>query len=748
MGHEERVVRVATGPLKRIGFGMLPMLGLSALLLASLVLLSDATHNTERFGQLYSLLLVINGVALVLLGVLVVANIIELVRQQRRQIPGARMTSRLVLMFVVLAVVPVSIVYYFSLQFLQRGIDSWFDVSIEQGLEDALDLSQAALDVRLRDVLQLTLSMAEDLSEAAPATLSLTLYDLRVRSAAAELTLIGSDGRIVASSSADMTNIIPDQPPGEILLLMRNRQHYIGLDPTGDSGLFARALVPVMSSRVDNEVYTLQALYAVSERFSGLADSVQSSFARYKELAYLRAPLKFSYILTLSIVLVLSLLAAIWAAFYSARRLVAPVRDLAEATNAVAEGDYSKRLAVASEDELGFLVRSFNDMTRRLAQSRDQANRAKQQVEGQRAYLEVLLANLSSGVISMGGDTVIRAVNRAARQSLGIDINAYLDRQLAEIAADHAFLQPFVEVIAREHASGEHNWQEEVSVFGVNGRQVLMCRGTELQDTGRGSGLVVVFDDVTTLIQAQRDAAWGEVARRLAHEIKNPLTPIQLSAERLRHRYLGRMDPAETEVLDRATRTIVNQVDSMKTMVNAFSEYARAPQISLEPMDLNRLVQEVLDLYRGSDLNARIVEHLDAEYSCIKGDAGRLRQLLHNLLKNALEAVADVPDACISVTTRSMDGEGAEQIELCIADNGPGFAPGIMENLFEPYVSTKPKGSGLGLAIVKKIIEEHGGSISAESSDTGGAQVRIRLLLSNFTPAEPETALPADTGGL
>ena len=736
MGHEERVVRVATGPLKHIGFGILPTLGLFALLLVSLALLSDATHNTERFGQLYLMILIINAIALVVLGVLVVANIIQLVQQQRRNAPGARMTSRLVLMFVVLAVVPVSIVYYFSLQVLQRGIDSWFDVSIERGLEDALDLSQAALDVRLRDVLQLTQAMAQDLSDAEAATLSLTLYDLRVRSAAAELTLIGSDGRIVASSSVDMTRIIPNQPPGEILLMMRNRQHYIGLDPAGDGGLVARALVPVKSSRADNEIYTLQALYTVSDRFSGLAEGVQSAFSRYKELTYLRAPLKFSYTLTLSIVLVLSLLAAIWAAFHSARRLVAPVRDLADATNAVAEGDYSKRLAVASEDELGFLVRSFNDMTRRLARSRDQANRAKQQVEGQRAYLEVLLANLSSGVISMGGDTVIRAVNRAARQSLGIDVSAYVGRQLADIAADHAFLQPFIEGIARQHASGELTWQEEVSVFGANGRQVLMCRGTELEDTGRGSGLVVVFDDVTTLIQAQRDAAWGEVARRLAHEIKNPLTPIQLSAERLRHRYLGRMDPDESEILDRATRTIVNQVEAMKTMVNAFSEYARAPQISLEPMDLNRLVQEVLDLYRGSGLNVRIREDLGAEHACIKGDAGRLRQLLHNLLKNAMEAVSDIPNACISVTTRSIGDEFSEQIEICIADNGPGFPPSVIDNLFEPYVTTKPKGSGLGLAIVKKIVEEHGGTISAESGDAGGAQIRIRLLTSDTVPSE------------
>ncbi|HYQ72880.1 MAG TPA: ATP-binding protein, partial [Gammaproteobacteria bacterium] len=260
---------------------------------------------------------------------------------------------------------------------------------------------------------------------------------------------------------------------------------------------------------------------------------------------------------------------------------------------------------------------------------------------------------------------------------------------------------------------------------------VLMCRGTTLQSSGRrGSGLVVVFDDVTALIQAQRDAAWGEVARRLAHEIKNPLTPIQLSAERLRHRFMSRMVPDDAEIIDRATRTIVNQVEAMKTMVNAFSEYARMPRISPEVMALNSLVREVLDLYRGGDLQVQIVEELCAEPDCIEGDAGRLRQLLHNLFKNALEAVRDLPDARITVVTRLLPEDGVDRLELCVEDNGPGFDPGVLENVFEPYVSTKPKGSGLGLAIVKKIVEEHGGTISAENASHGGAQIRIRFLLS------------------
>jgi nitrogen fixation/metabolism regulation signal transduction histidine kinase len=723
---------MAPGAITRVGFGILPMLVLFALLLVSLTLLSDATHNSERFGQMYSMLLLVNAAGLVFLAALVMVNIIGLIRQHRTNVPGARMTSRLVVMFVVLTVVPVSIVYYFSLQFLQRGIDSWFDVRIEQGLDDALDLSHAALDVRLADILNLTVRMAEDLSDAAPATLSLTLYDHRVRSGAAELTLLGGDGRIVASSSSDITDIIPDQPASEMMMLMRNRKHYIGLDPIGDSGLYARALVPVLSSRSDSEVYTLQALYEVSERFSLLAESVQSAYTRYRELSYLRTPLKFSYSLTLSIVLVLSLLAAIWAAFHSARRLVAPVRDLADATHAVAEGDYSKRLSVASEDELGFLVRSFNDMTRRLARSREQTVRAQQQVEGQRAYLEAVLANLSSGVISMSADSVVRAINRTASKSLGIDARQLLGREISFFSSEHAHLTPFVDAVTRHLSQGDSRWQEEIALLGTGGHQVLMCRGTVLGGTGkRAGGLVIVFDDVTTLIQAQRDAAWGEVARRLAHEIKNPLTPIQLSAERIRRRYLASMDEEEAELLDRATHTIVNQVDAMKKMVNAFSEYARAPNLNLVVMNFNRLVQEVLDLYRSSDLEVQLIERLDAENDLIEGDAGRLRQLLHNLIKNALEAVRGMPEARIIVSTCRVGGMDKNQIELCVEDNGPGFEADVLENIFEPYVSTKPKGSGLGLAIVKKIVEEHGGTISAESGQAGGALVRIRLLLSS-----------------
>ncbi|MEJ2646539.1 MAG: ATP-binding protein, partial [Gammaproteobacteria bacterium] len=419
---------------------------------------------------------------------------------------------------------------------------------------------------------------------------------------------------------------------------------------------------------------------------------------------------------------------AVWAAFFSARRLVAPIRDRAEGTRAVADGDYDKQLPVPGEDELGFLVRSFNDMTRRIGRARDQARRSQQQVEGQRAYLEAVLGSLSSGVMSISRDRKLRTVNDAASHVLGMDLRASLGGSLSQLSERHAYTAPFFDSVARHVRAEDPGWREEIILFGVRGRQVLMCRGAALPGDGvRGGGMVIVFDDVTALIQAQRDAAWGEVARRLAHEIKNPLTPIQLSAERLRHKYLKVLTPEDGEVLERATHTIVQQVEAMKEMVNAFTEYARAPQMHREPVDLNPLVLEVLDLYRGHAAGLQIESRLDPSGPCVEADAGRLRQLLHNLFKNAQEATSNRPDGKVVVGTLCVNELDTHYVELWVDDNGPGFPPQLFEQLFEPYVTTKPKGTGLGLAIVKKIVEEHGGVIEAQNLEPGGARVLIRL---------------------
>ncbi|HWQ93915.1 MAG TPA: ATP-binding protein [Gammaproteobacteria bacterium] len=734
---------MAANTLRRPRLGLTWVAILFILLFASLYLVSDITQNSEQFGRIYYLLLILNGVGLVILAVLIGIQLTRLVRQYRAGAAGSRLTVRLVIMFVVLSVAPVSMVFYFSVGFLRSGIDSWFDVRVEQALSDALDLSRAALDVRLREMLRQTELLADELADATDTGAALILNDLRGRSAAEELTLLAQNGRIIASSSADPTMATPSLPPERVLAQVRQGRNYVALDPIRDAGLHVRVVVSVPVTNPNAELRVLQALAPIAERQSRLADSVQSAFAQYKKLAFLRKPLKDSFTMTLSLVLALSLLSAVWAAFFSTRRLVAPIRDLAEGTRAVAAGDYDKRLPVSSNDELGFLVQSFNVMTRKIAQARDAVSMSRQQAESQRVYLTALLERLSSGVLTLDSQQHLRTANAAASQLLNTDLGAALGRTWEEIAAAHPHLAEFGGAIGRHlSAPAQQDWREECVMTTPAGRQTLMCRGTLLPGAdGAEPDYLVVFDDVTALIQAQRDAAWGEVARRLAHEFKNPLTPIQLSAERLRHKYLKTMDAKDAEVLDRSTHTIVQQVEVMKDMVNSFAEYARNPQMQPRPLQLNQLVNEVLDLYRGGGAGAQFYVRLEPDLPLIEADPGRLRQLLHNLIKNSLEAMSGKRGSRIIVGTRSVHDHDHQFVELWVEDRGPGIPEEIMAQLFEPYVTTKPKGTGLGLAIVKKIVEEHGGTLTAENPKEGGACLKIRFpVLSTAQVSDSGTA--------
>jgi nitrogen fixation/metabolism regulation signal transduction histidine kinase len=713
--------------LKRLTSGRKPVVLLFVLLLTSLSLMSSATQNSAMFGQLYSLLLAINVLAMLLLLALIGRHLVSLTRSYREHEPGSRLTVRLVIMFVVLSVAPISVLYYFSLQFLNRGIDSWFDLRVEHALEDSLELGRTALDSRLRELLRQTRLQVEVLAREPDATAALKIHEMRRQSEALELTLLTFNGKVITSSTADPATVVPTLPNSAILQQLRTGLDYAALEPIRNRGLNMRIVMLVPNPDPLGDPRLLHGLYSVPERLDTLANSVQAAFTQYKELAFLRQPLKYSFILTLSLVLLLSLLAAVWAAFFSARRLVAPISDLAEGTRAVAAGNYDKRLPLPGKDELGFLVRSFNDMTRRIARASEDAQASQQQAEEQRTHLEAVLACLSSGVLTLDENGILHTSNSAASQILGIDLDANPDQSLSELVERNPQLEPLSETIAHQLNKESGTWQAEVVLFGTNGRQVLICRGSPLRgDASHASEHVIVFDDVTTLIQAQRDAAWGEVARRLAHEIKNPLTPIQLSAERLRHKYLGTMAPEDAEILDRSTHTIVQQVESMQEMVKAFSDYARPPKLQLKAVDLKKLVNEVLDLYRGDE---RIMIYMEAaaELPRIDADVGRLRQLLHNMVKNALEAGNTSHPITLRVTISTVDKKSAHFVELCFHDDGPGFPEVILNRLFEPYVTTKPKGTGLGLAVVKKIVEEHGGILWAENADGGGATITLRL---------------------
>jgi nitrogen fixation/metabolism regulation signal transduction histidine kinase len=694
---------------------------LFGMILLSLQLMSSATQESSELSAMYSWLLLVNTLGSVVLLGLVGANIYSVVGQLKKREAGSRLTTRMILLFVVLALAPAAIVFYFSMQFLHQGIDSWFNVEIDRAMEDALELSQASLDQRMRWHLKQTQQLAEKLETVSENLATLEIENLRDLSDASEMTLFSRQGRIVASSSINPSDILPSLPDEHIWLQLRQNNKYVALAPVREDDLMIRVIVTVKTQ----EPQYLQALYPVPIRMADLADSVEFAFVRYQEMNFLRDSLKLSFSLALSLVLLMSLLAAIWVAFISIRSIVAPVKELVKGTQAVASGQYDQQLPVIAQDDLGFLVESFNEMTHRIAIARDETRQAGFEVENQRAYLETILANLTAGVISFDVDYKIRTANQAAYRIFHIHVNHFVDQTLLGLVEGYAELAEPLKAIQRLLEQADDIWQQRIAFLGPNGRQELLCRGTPLfSQDGQRVGAVVVFDDVTDLIQAQKNAAWGEVARRLAHEIKNPLTPIQLSAERLQLKLAPKLELIDADILQRSTQTIIQQVEAMKEMVDDFSQYAKPSKKQAVKIDLAELVQEVLTLY-SSKSGVIIRAEFESSLLMMKGDPVSIRQVLHNMLKNALEAIDG--NGLIEISVHRVQKNNTDFIEIALYDDGPGIKDEQIEQIFEPYVTTKSKGTGLGLAIVKKIIEEHGGAIWVDTRRKIGAGFIIQL---------------------
>jgi PAS domain S-box-containing protein len=395
---------------------------------------------------------------------------------------------------------------------------------------------------------------------------------------------------------------------------------------------------------------------------------------------------------------------------------------LAAGTRAVAKGDFSSSYPVQSNDELGGLTALFNQMTSQLSAAKTLGEQQQQQVADAKAHLESVLGHLSSGVLVLDEHLMLRSANASAGQILGLATAELNGKNTQSLGEEHGLLKPFLLAIEQGITSSPQQvWQRQIERMSKDGDQVLLLRGTRLAgDANRG--YVVVFDDITHLRQAERQAAWGEVARRLAHEIKNPLTPIQLSAERLQHKLADRLDEKDAQLLQRATQTIVSQVAAMKNMVSDFADYARAPAARLTPLDLHQLLTEILGLYEANSSPIQI--KLEARQTMINGDATRLRQVVHNLLQNAHDALQQVQDRLITLSTSD---DKNNMLRLSVADNGSGFPEQFLAKAFEPYTTTKARGTGLGLPIVKKIVEEHGGSISIQNQPQGGTCVSILL---------------------
>lgn len=721
---------MAARTIKRAIYSLIGAAGVT-LALTALFMLTKTVQRSDDFDQLQDIILVINFAGGVLLIAILIGNLYRLFRDYRQNVPGAKLKARMVGMFVGLAVLPLIVVFYFSIQFINRSIDSWFNVEIEEGLGNALELSRAAIDLQKRQNLFATTTLAQRLARTSDRQLVFELSMMRRESNASEMTVYGKNNQILSTTSDDSAASLPRPLSEEVVLLMQQDRPFVALESLPNGNVEIRTAV-VFTHRIGRvqEPRVVAARFPVGERIGRMINSVEDSYSEYQQLLYFRDDLKDLLTATLAFVLLLSLLAAIFGAFVLSRRLVAPIQDLVAGTRAVAMGDFDTRLPTPTRDEIGFLVSSFNDMTQRLATARREASISQALVEAERANLEVILARLSTGVLALEADLTIRTANQAAGSILGVALDANAGRSLRDVASGNSLLEQFTDVACVHLDVGETEWREQIVLRGEVGRRVLTCACTTLPgDDDHAAGFVIVFDDITALLQAQRDAAWGEVARRLAHEIKNPLTPIQLSAERMRRKYLATMDADEAQILDRATHTIVQQVEAMKEMVNAFSDYARAPDMDVGLFDLDKLAHETIDLYRAQESDVEIVLTSDPTMPLIEADMGRVRQILHNLIRNAVEALEGVSGGRIDVHISVGELDEVDVVQIRVEDNGPGFQAGSVNQIFDPYVTTKPKGTGLGLAIVKKLVEEHMGSIRARNRTEGGAMISIRLPL-------------------
>ena len=705
------------------------LIAIATLVGASLLfLLSKASSSSEFIsGSSYTVVLILSGIFILSLIAIIANQIKKLFRNIKKDVMGSRLSMRLVISFTLMAVIPGLIVYLVSVNFLTRSIESWFNVKVESALDGGLKLGQKALDIMLTDLELKAGRMALTLSSMPTTSQYAALSDLREKTGVQDATIISDQGKIIAVSSNDAESFLPALPT-LIQLKQAENNIYGKIEPIKNKGLYLRVLAPINGAAISNERLILQILQPVPDSLTTLAESVQDVFQDYQKLSYSRDSLKVIFSITLTLVLMLAILTAVAIGFLLSRKLSEPLALLAEGTKKIAKGNFKTMLPEKGKDELGVLVRSFNSMTRQLDQATQTSENNQIRLESARSYLETVLAHLSSGVIVINDDMEIKSFNIAASKILQVDLSKNTNQLITSISNKNKLLNNFVMSIQEEIKAASSKKQFEIikqfEIKYEKNNQVLSLQITPLPQN-KVKNYVLMIDDITMMIQAQRDAAWSEVARRLAHEIKNPLTPIQLSAERIKHKLGSKLNKEDTDILDKAVSTIVNQVDAMKTMVNEFSEYARAPKLNLELIDINETIKEISHLFENSGI--KITTTLLKGLPKIKVDVNMMRQVLINLIQNAQDAmINNTKKPSIKINTNKYKN----YLILSIEDNGPGFSLDILKKAFEPYVTSKSHGTGLGLAIVKKIIEEHEGTIVVENIKNGGANINIQLPIS------------------
>jgi nitrogen fixation/metabolism regulation signal transduction histidine kinase len=618
------------------------------------------------------------------------------------------------------AVLPGALVYAVSVQFLGKSIESWFDVRVDRALEGGLNLGRNALDYLLKDTANKATQIAVTLGETAPGSMSTRLNRSAEQAGVYEATLFSSTGNVIAVAGVGGSTAPPETPPAQALRRARLQQTFTAIEQRADGGIVLRVVTPVNSDDRLEPLKVLQLIEPVPKPLAQEVEKVQAGARDYQEISFSRNSLKRLYAVTLTLTLLLALTSALGLAVVLSERFSAPLGLLAEGTRAVAQGDFTRRQPVTSRDELGVLTESFNTMTAQLAEAQQKTEESRRATETTRAYLESILGNLSAGVLAFDDHYRLRTANASAAVILQQPIAELTGTPLSEWGRKLPALAPFAELVANGfQGSPDAHWQKQSELSVANLMRTLLMRGSRLPVTPV-AGYVVVFDDVTELAQAQRDAAWGEVARRLAHEIKNPLTPIQLSAERLEHKLAANLEGADRDTLARGTQTIIAQVAAMKHMVDDFAIYARQPRPgTMQSVDVGALLQDVLALYE--NLRPRIAVNLPSEPLVMLGEPTRLRQVFHNLLQNAIDAQAELPEPHYEIDLE----QRGDEVVLAFADAGAGFPDTVLHRAFEPYVTTKAKGTGLGLAIVKKIVDEHHGRVDLANRVPRGARVTL-----------------------
>ncbi len=742
------------------GITLVTLTGVAGVL--AFVLIVGTTSERGFFERHYHWLYWVNVAVAAVLTLVILTAAVRLFVRVRRGRFGSRLLLKLAGIFALVGVVPGVMIYAVSYQFVNRSIENWFDVRLATALEAGLNLGRGTLDALVADLGTKTRDAADQLAESTTPQL-LALERLRDKLGARSIALVGGNGQILMESGGDTHQLTPDRPSSAMLRQARGggvASQLEGLEDEaaalqGGAQIRTLALLPSTELRLGMGERYLMVIQRIPANMLSNALAVQTANSEYQQRSLERVGLRRMYLGTLTLVLILAVFAALLLAVTLGNQLARPLLMLADGMRQVALGDLSVRPVLASRDELGGLTRSFADMTGQLADARAQVSRTVAELDAARTHLQTILDNLTAGVLVFDADGLIETVNPGATRILRLPLSAYAGRPLADVPGLSEFsasLNQRFDQSASGDGAGDMDrelWQEsfELALHPKQDPLTLLVRGAPLPFGAR----LVVFDDISEVVSAQRSAAWSEVARRLAHEIKNPLTPIQLSAERMQHKLEAKLEGTDQAMLVRSVATIVNQVQAMKQLVNEFRDYARLPSAQLKPLDLNALIHEVLSLYAEAQETGRLTTQLAANLPHIKGDASQLRQVIHNLVQNALDAVQDHPDGRVTVrSSLALTEAGAPRaVRLHIVDNGPGFAEKVLKRAFEPYVTTKTKGTGLGLAVVKKIADEHGARISLrnlhpapdagspvpEEHDAVVIGAQVSLSFSNLTPA-------------